>query len=435
MGDGNTNDASLPVWVTVQNAAAALPRQIDALVVGGGVTGLLTAVRLREQGRRVVVLESRNLGSAQSGRNLGFIREQGREPVEAMAMREANRAWRSLASARGPALGWTQGGHLSIARDSTSLERIAQWGGVASEHGVPFQILRPRDLEERVPWLAPDLAGAGFTPDDGHVDPRSAVAEIAALAREVGVEVREGVTVTRLSREGGRIVGVEVGDRGVKAEVVVLAAGAWSSRLLRDAGIRLPLHVGRATVGLTAAAPPITRSSAWEVGGAGFRQSSDGRIAFGLGAFVDVDVRWEDVMASASLLPTLWRNRRTMRVHVGRDVASDAWRVVTRRGLEPFARTEPKPNLRDINDGLRQLGELVPILRSVPVDAVWAGVMDSTPDFLPIAGEAGLGGLLLIVGTSGHGLGMAPSLAEGIAKLADGGAAPEYFSAFSRTRF
>lgn len=427
-------DGSFPIRVE-RRAAAALPAAADAVVIGAGITGLLTAMRMRENGRSVVVLEARNAGSAQSGRNLGFVREQGRESVEAEAMRYAAERWRELAARHGAALGWTQAGHLSIARDEEELERVASWGSIAERVGTRFTVLRGSDLAERMPWLAPGLHGAGFTPDDGHVDPRRALPTIAGLARRSGITVVEGAAVDEIESTSGRVTGVIAEGRAIRTPLVVAAAGVWSARLLRPAGVRLPLHVGRSTVGLTKPVAPLTRASVWDVAGVGFRQSADGRVVFGLGAFVDVDVRWEDVRASIPLLPVLWKNRRTMRLHVGRPLLADVGGLATGRGLPVLERVEATPNSGTVREGLRQLRALVPALADAEPETSWAGLMDSTPDFLPIAGESGVEGLLVIAGTSGHGLGIAPALADGVAQLAETGDPPDLLAPFSRRRF
>lgn len=425
---------SLPVRVEARTPGV-LPSRRDAIVVGGGVSGLLTAIELRKQGRTVAVLEARNVGNAQSGRNLGFIREQGREACEAEPMRHAATRWRELASEHGPRLGWTGGGHLSIARDEAGMAQVAAWNDIAIETGTPFEILRGTDAKARFGWLGHGIEGVGFTPSDGHIDPGPATLTIADIARQADVDVFEGAAVDRLDLSAGRVTGVVVGTEVITAPLVVLAAGSWSARLLERAGIRLPLHVGRSTVGLTKPVAPVTTSSAWDVTGVGFRQSADGRIVFGLGAFVDVDVRWEDVRASLRLLPLLWENRRTMRVRPGRALVEDVRNRVFGGGLRPFSRDEPRPNHRTVQSGLELLGELVPEVDGVEVETAWAGLMDSTPDFLPIAGESGVEGLLLIVGTSGHGMGIAPALADGVAQLAEGGAESGLLAPFSYRRF
>lgn len=426
-----------PLPVRIESRAAVdPPPACDAIVVGGGIIGLLIAIGLRERGRSVMVLEACNVGSAQSGRNMGFVREQGRDAVEAEAMRYSASRWRALAERFGARFGWTGGGHLSIARDEQSLAQVESWGGIAAGVGTRFEVVTGRAARDRWPWLAKDVAGVGYTPDDGHVDPASAMRAIAGLAQDLGVKIVEGAVVEDIERAAGRVEGVVLADgRSVHAPLVVVAAGAWSGRLLSRVGVRLPLHMGRGTLTATKPFRRITESSGWDVTGVGFRQASDGRVIFGMGAFVDVDVRWEDVRSSVALLPTLWQNRRTMRVRPGAQLVRDLGGLVTGRGLSPLDRTEPRANMRASDEGLRRLRELVPAFAELEAESVWAGVIDSTPDFLPIAGGTGIDGLLVVAGTSGHGLGIAPALADGVVAIAEGRDEADLIDALSRQRF
>ncbi|WP_188726396.1 NAD(P)/FAD-dependent oxidoreductase [Pseudoclavibacter endophyticus] len=426
--------AALPVPLSRPDRAE-LPRRVDVVVVGGGLTGLFTALRLRETGRRVVVLEACRAGWAQSSRSLGLIREQGREAIEAAAMRRANRSWQTLAGALGPDLGWIRGGHVSVARDDAAMQRVRDWGEVAREHDVRFEVLTREALRERMPWLSVDVVGAGYTPDDGHVDPSRATASLLMLCRRAGVEVFEGAEVQGIDVAAGRVTGVSLPGAEIRASDIVVAAGAWSSRLLRTCGVHLPIHVGRGTVGLTVPAPPITRASVWDVGGVGFRQSADGRIVFGLGGYVDVDVHWEDVAEAWKLLPTLVKSRGQMSVRIGRELVRDVGGLLARRELPSLPFETPRVNGRQVTEGSRRLAELVPELEGVDCNLSWGGVIDATPDFLPIVGGASIDGLALIVGTSGHGLGLAPALGDGVARLIDTGSSPAYLDAFASSRF
>ena len=60
--------------------SAALPARADVVVIGGGVIGVMTAWFLREKGLSVVVCEKGRIAAEQSGRNWGWVLQQGRDP-------------------------------------------------------------------------------------------------------------------------------------------------------------------------------------------------------------------------------------------------------------------------------------------------------------------------------------------------------------------
>src|SRR5262249_58997162 len=94
-----------------------LPGRCDAVVVGGGVLGLSSAYELARRNLSVVLVESDHVGGRQSGRNLGFVRQQGRAPAELPMMMAANQRWRGLAEELGSDVEWRMGGHPRLTHD------------------------------------------------------------------------------------------------------------------------------------------------------------------------------------------------------------------------------------------------------------------------------------------------------------------------------
>ena len=68
---------------------------------------------------------------------------------------------------------------------------------------------------------------------------------LAEGARRQGADIREGVTVTALARDGERVVGVETDAGRIEGPAVVVAAGAWTRRLLRADGLDVPIGAER----------------------------------------------------------------------------------------------------------------------------------------------------------------------------------------------
>ena len=90
----------------------ALPATSDVVVIGGGVSGVTTALFLARAGHSVTVLEKGRIAGEQSGRNWGWIRQQGRDPDELPIMVEANGHWRKLAAETNVDIGLTNGDKL-----------------------------------------------------------------------------------------------------------------------------------------------------------------------------------------------------------------------------------------------------------------------------------------------------------------------------------
>ena len=117
------------------------------------------------------------------------------------------------------------------ARDSEILRRSAQ---AAAQHGVPVEALDQGALRRRFPWFAADGIEHGlFEPDAGLVRPEAAIAAAVAQARRCGAEVRLGVRAQAIGgRDGYATVATAAGELDAKA--VVLAAGAWTDKLLPE---------------------------------------------------------------------------------------------------------------------------------------------------------------------------------------------------------
>ena len=123
-----------------------MDRQADAVVVGAGIVGCASAYFLGRRGARVVVVERGRVPGEQSRKNWGFVRQQGRDPLEMPLVLEANRMWRGLERELGADLEWTQGGNLALAADAARMARFEAWLPVAREFGLETRLLGARDL-------------------------------------------------------------------------------------------------------------------------------------------------------------------------------------------------------------------------------------------------------------------------------------------------
>jgi glycine/D-amino acid oxidase-like deaminating enzyme len=97
------------------------------------------------------------------------------------------------------------------------------------------------------------------------------------------------------------------------------------------------------------------------------------------------------------------------------------WALDRPTPMERVRILDPRPSDAILKETLARARRLLPALGSVPIQAGWAGYIDSTPDGVPVIDEAqNLPGFILAAGFSGHGFGIGPGAGRLIAELASG---------------
>ncbi len=190
----------------------------------------------------------------------------------------------------------------------------------------------------------------------------------------------------------------------------------------------------------TTAGPPVTAAGVWAPT-VSFRQRQDGTFNIAAGGAADYDVTLESLRHLRLFLPAYWKNRKLFRFHVGQPL----WRDLLGR-LSPAAMQRnalvhdrgpgPAPNPMKIERALTQLKRLVPTLGELRVEQSWAGYIDTTPDAMPVIGEAPtVPGLIVATGFSGHGFAMGPIAGRLVSELILDGQPSFDLHAFRFSRF
>jgi glycine/D-amino acid oxidase-like deaminating enzyme len=417
-----------------------IEREVDVVVVGAGIVGCAAAYYLGRRGARVAVVERAGVAGEQSRKNWGFVRQQGRDPLEVPLVMEANRIWRGLEHELGADVEWVQGGNLALAADEARMARFEEWLPTARESGLETRLVSARELTAIVPGLGGRWIGGMHTPGDGHADPEKATDAFARAARAHGVALHFDCAVQGIVTSAGAVSGV-VTERGeMRASSVVCAAGAWSSRLARTLGLDLPQRWVRGTVARTTPAPPVTACAVWGPGVA-FRQRRDGSFNIAAGGALDHDVTLDSLRQVRFFLPNYWKNKALFRFHVGRPLLRSLAAVLPgsaarRRPLVWDRGVEPVPNPGKVRRSLAELQRVLPSLPRLRVARSWAGYIDATPDLVPILGEvAGLRGLVLATGFSGHGFAMGPIAGRVVSELIADGKTSLDIAGFRFSRF
>jgi putative aminophosphonate oxidoreductase len=357
----------------------------DVCVVGGGYTGLWTALRVLElePDASVSLVEADICGGGPSGRNGGFalswwpkietlVKRAGREEALRLvrASEDAIAELRAFCEREGIDAHFTRGGWLWTA---TSPAQVDSWLGAveaAAELGAePFRLLSAEEVQARTG--SPIHLGAAFEPSAATVQPGLLARGLRRVALARGVRIFERSPMLDLDRDGG-VVRTPTG--AVEAPTVVLATGAWLAAVPE---LQRAIVAVASDIIATEPMPDRLADAGWTGGEAisncrlmvhYYRTTRDGRIAFGRGGG---------------------------RLAYGGRVSS-----------------EFDYNERQTRALREELPVLAPWARGVPVAHAWGGPIDRTTDGLPFFGQLpGRARVLYGAGFSGNGV--APSLTAG----------------------
>ncbi len=348
----------------------------EAIVVGAGIAGAAVAFHLARRGLPSVVgVEASTPAAGATGRAAGIVSEQlwDRWDVDvvresaaeyaAFSAREAPGAYRRNGFAR-----WTADARVGAAlRERTA--QLRTWG-------VDVALVEPPSLGEHLPGLrTDDLLAASFAPGDAVVAPSLLAETYVRLARNLGVDWRLGHRASRLRLERDGWV-VAAGADELRAPRLIVAAGAWSKRLLADAGFPLPV------------APYRTQAALLAPSNVPEREPASGH---------DLDL---DVYARPE--------------ENGRILAGDGTERVE-ADPETFAPSGDATFVAHLADSFERRFRG---WREARVVRAWAGVCTATPDRRPLIGEVpDAPGLYVLTGFNGFGVMRAGGAAARLADL------------------
>ena len=370
-----------------------LPRSADVVIIGGGVVGCSLAYHLALCGLRdVLVVERDAVGSGTTSKAAGGIRAQFSTETEIRFSLESIAVFERFVEEFGLDPGYRKIGYLFLISDRDDLAGFQERMALQRRLGVDVRLISPEDARALVPALhVDDLIGAVWGPQDGMAGPAEVTAGFARRARELGARIEEGVDVTAVVVEHGRVTGVRTAQGDVGTRIVINAAGPTAARVAKLAGVSIPVLPRRRHIFYTEPFPeipgpvPLTTDRA---SGFYFRKEMD-QLLLSPG-----DV--EDIGADLAV-PVDW------------------------------SRVE-----ETVEKALHRL----PIVEKARVAGGWAGLRPLTPDDHAIIGWApGVEGFFLAVGFGGHGFQHSPATGRHVAEWLVEGKPSLDLSLFDPARF
>lgn len=351
----------------------------EVAIIGGGLTGCVTAYQLALRRCPVIVLERGLVGGQSSGVNFGNLRLQGRYLRQLPLALRAQRMWEELEREIGESVEFSQTGHVHVALNAAQVAEIERHAVDCRPYGLEVEILDGAETRRRWPFLSEVVVGASWSPRDATVNARLVCPAYARAARRHGAEIIEQIDVTSVETPAGGGFRLRT-DRDLTIECghLVNAAGAWADALAAQFGEPVPAFAAGPVQIVTEPLPRFVDPVIHAVdGGILFRQTARGNV----------------LIAGHPRVPV--------------DAASG----------------RARPPASKITMNMARLARVVPALARQNVIRTWTGIEGYLPDMLPVFGPSRTTpGLLHAFAFCGHGLQIGPAVGAVLSELIlDGG--------------
>ena len=356
--------------------SAGSAQRPQVAIIGGGVIGLGIGWRLAAAGCAVELFERGEAGSGASRVAAGMLAagvetESGEEALFALN-RESQLRWPAFAeeleAASGLPVERRDDGTLVVALSADDIDPLHFTAEFQRSLGIELHWLTGAEARRREPHLAPGVAAACYSPGDHQVDSRKLAAALETAFRRHGGRLHERSPVVALEMTNGRASGVRLATCRRPADIVVLAAGAWSREIAGIPPEALPPVrpiKGQTLVLRMDTQAPLLRHVVWAPR-VYLVPRRDGRLILG----ATVEERGFDGTLTAGAVFTL---------------LEAAWRAL-------------------------------PAIEALSIEETAVGFRPGSPDDAPILGPSGIEGLVLATGHHRNGILLTPVTADEVSR-------------------
>jgi len=215
------------------------------LVIGGGAIGTSVAYHLARAGARdVLLVEKAQITHGSTWHAAGLVGQLRSKRNLTRLMQNSVAVFDRLAAETGQEIDWRKVGSLRLASSEARWSEIKRTLSQARGFDFEAHALSPQEASGLFPDMSVEgVVGAAYIPADGYVDPYALTQAYAKGARRNGATIREGVLITDLVAENGRVVAAVTDHGTIACETVVNCAGLWARRVGLMAGVRLAAGV------------------------------------------------------------------------------------------------------------------------------------------------------------------------------------------------
>ncbi|MCL2821679.1 MAG: FAD-binding oxidoreductase [Firmicutes bacterium] len=352
-----------------------MKKSASIVIIGAGISGASIAYELAKRGQKdIVVIEKRYEASGATGRCGAGVRMQWGTEMNCRLTKYSIERFEKLQQELDYEydIEFHQGGYLMCAGTEKEFEQFKKNVILQNSLGIPSRVIDQKQAKEIIPYINTDhMVGGTFCPKDGFLNPFHTTLAYMRAAEKLGVTVYKYTEVTGIDKKGDKIVGVQTDKGYIQTNIVVNAAGGYSSKIAAMCGVNLPLYSIRRQILVTEPVVPIQSPMFM-----GFvhniycQQTPHGSFIMGHGS----DLEPTDLNTSAS-----WN----------------------------FLVTQAK-----------RCAKLLPPLKDLNIVRQWAGLYNMSLDRQPIYDKVpGVEGMYLAAGYSGHGFMLGPATGVVMAEM------------------
>ncbi len=363
----------------------------DAIVIGGGLHGLSSALHLSMRGVKVVVLEKDYAGRHASGVNAGGVRRLGRALAEVPLSVASAELWQNIEELVGDDCGFEATCQIKVAENEAEMQTLQKRSEELQRLGFHHEeIIDRKTLRELLPAVNPDCVGGMVVHGDGHANPYRTVEAFRRRSIALGAMVYERCPVKAIDRNAAVWTVTTEGGARHEAPVLINAAGAWAGRFAEQMGDRVSLRPAALMLMITARMPAFVDPVVGATGRTlSFKQFNNGTVMIGGGFEGQVDLETNSTSLDFN-------------------------------GLAKSARSATA---------------IFPIMEKARIVRQWAGIEGMMADGIPVLGTSRTQGLVHSFGYSAHGFQLAPVCGKIVSDLVMTGSTDLPISAFRPDRF
>ncbi|MDN3015658.1 glycine oxidase ThiO [Paenibacillus sp. BSR1-1] len=321
-----------------------MENSFDVAIIGGGINGTSIAYQLSKMGRKVIIIEKDQLACQASSAAAGMLAAQAEieqdGPLFQLALKSQAMfpaITSELYEYSGIDIEYVNKGMFKIAETEAIANEVKMQVAFQRKWDPAIKWLDAKELQEMEPSLSPNVVGAMYLPNDGHVQPTKLTEAFAKAAVYFGAEIRENTEVLSFIFENGQVKGVKTTQGIIHSEQVVIATGAWAAKLMRESGLDISVYPVKGECFSIKTDKPIINTTIF----------SDKRCYL-------VPKRNGEIYIGATMVEHTFDNK------------------VTPEGIATL---------------IERASQLVPEIKEAAWERVWSGIRPQTADGLPYLGE------------------------------------------------